>query len=226
VGPLKNDHRGREKELDTLHEKFAAALRERKELKERWDQLVEEESRIHDLKDTIIEGGLIHGLEGQAAVEEYDTIYMGSEIPDEYPIILNESRYALAIFDLGALPPSDAPGFVLPGCIYPIGYRSKRSYKSNRGNGYVLYDCGVDMEDNDLSFYIKSKDGISVRGKDDVWERFCAHFDDEVVFDTLEDFMGLNNLHVQRYIEGLGNISSYRNYVPVNERAKNIHWRN
>lgn len=138
------------------------------------------------------------------------------------PIILGSSLTRMSVISLGKLPEKEWERFHSQNAIYPIGYTMRRKYYMHKyyqkkSKNKVTYTCTITKDD---VFSIKADDNHRWSGKD-CWEKFKSDFDTEMVFKDVEDFFGFTHITLMHLIEGLGDISRFRNYIPVAERKTN-----
>lgn len=135
-----------------------------------------------------------------------------------YPLIVGNSLSRASITDLGTFPPFQYNEKY----IYPLGYTVKKrfkphkNYKKSLGNK-VLYLCSISKN----GITIVADDGFEWKG-DQIWESLKEDLGIENEFNSLEDFMVLSHPTVIKMIEGLGDISLLKGYVPLSERPNEI----
>lgn len=132
----------------------------------------------------------------------------------EYPIIVGNSLSRASITNLGSFPPYKFDKYH----IYPSKYTVKKRFRPHPNykrsmNNKVLYVCTV--EDNGV--VITADDGFVWKGNS-VWADFTSDLGITNEFESIEDFMSLNNPNVIKMIEALGDVESLEGYVPLSSR--------
>lgn len=135
-----------------------------------------------------------------------------------YPIILGSAYTRMAIDNLGELPTENLNDFHTEKYIFPINYTMRRKFLSHNSSQEkkekISYTCKI----TENGFLIQSEDGYVYEGREG-FENFKSNFDVEI--GTIEEFFGFNNPTLQIYIETLGDVSVFKNYIPIKERKKN-----
>lgn len=131
-----------------------------------------------------------------------------------YPIIIGNINTRASIVNIGTFPPYK----YTKDKIYPIGYSVKKrgnphkNYKKSLQNR-VLYLCTIEPD----GIVITADDDYVWKGED-LWEKFTADVSLSKEIKSVEDFIALNHPVIQKLIEEIGDISSFKDYVPVDQR--------
>lgn len=130
----------------------------------------------------------------------------------QFPIIVGNASTRMSILDLGRFATENIDMYHTPAYIFPIGYKAKRRYNKHpnckRSDEKVFYI--LQMKEN-LEKEISCSDKRWTS-----WEEFKNEVGGDIK--TVEEFFGLDNLAVMKLIESLGDVSIFKNYIPVVER--------
>lgn len=127
--------------------------------------------------------------------------------------------HRLSLVSIGEFPTENLDLFHTETGIYPVGYMCRKKYKqhntySKKSKDRVLYVCSVDPQKGPV---ITAEDGREWSGKE-IWTDFTNSIGD-VEYKSLEEFFGFGNAALVRKIEGLGDVSVFRKYVPLDKRS-------
>lgn len=141
------------------------------------------------------------------------------DIHHSYPIILGAAMTRMSVTNLGRLPDAGDERFHSKTAIYPVGFTMKRKYTMHKhykrkAKSKVTYTCSISREH---VFCIKADDGHKWEGEN-CWEAFRDDFDGKMKFRSIEEFFGFTHTTLQQLIEGLGDTSQFKNYVPLEKR--------
>lgn len=128
-----------------------------------------------------------------------------------YPIIVGNSQSRASISNIGSFPPYSFN----QNCIYPINYTVKKRFKPHVNykksmNNRVLYVCTIEND----GIVVTADDGYEWRGAN-LWASLKRDLGVIDEFSSIEDFMSLTNPSVIKMIEGIGDISEFEGYVPL-----------
>lgn len=135
-----------------------------------------------------------------------------------YPIILGSASTRMAIDNLGELPTENLENFHTEKYIFPINYTMRRKFISCNNPTEIKDKMSYTCKVTENGFIICTEDGNVFEGSKG-FDKFKSYFDFDI--GSIEDFFGFNNPTLQVYIESLGNVSAFKNYVPIKERKKN-----
>lgn len=159
--------------------------------------------------------GMMTGNQAQAIAAEYR---------DNRRIHLPISLGKTMVIDIGKIDIRD--NFHTQRCIYPIGFRSKRLFRSFLTPiREVWYDCSIDEEDGYPLFRISlsGQPLVSSRNINTLWKELQNIFDNRMVFNGQapidgEEYFGLHDRIVQLLIEGHPDALKLKNYVFYSQR--------
>ncbi|KAG0441618.1 Transforming growth factor beta regulator 1 [Dictyocoela muelleri] len=138
------------------------------------------------------------------------------------PILAGNSQNRMSVICLGKLPEINHDLYHSTNVIYPPGYIMRRRFKSHkyytRKPGKIFYTCKI-VGYPDF-FEISTNDGYKWVGVD-LWDNFVKSFNDRIdEYKCIEDFFGLTHPSIQKYIEDLGDLTSFKNYIPMKDRVR------
>ncbi|KAM0686674.1 hypothetical protein COBT_002096 [Conglomerata obtusa] len=133
----------------------------------------------------------------------------------QFPIIIGNAHTRMSILDLGQLSTTDVDVFHTSQYIFPKNYKAKRKFIKHkdcrRNDDRVFYICFVDQFGN--------KEISCVDKKWNDWESFKNDVGGNI--NSFGEFFGFENIGLIKMIESLGDISIYKNYIPLKNRGKN-----
>lgn len=129
--------------------------------------------------------------------------------------------HRLSVVNIGELPKENPEMFHTETAIFPIGYMCRKKYKKHNMYGKktkdrILYICTVDPQKGPV---ITADDGREWSGPN-VWADFVDSFEDGSEYKALAEFFGFGNPVLGKKIEGLGDTSIFRKYIPWANRTK------
>ncbi|ORD98033.1 hypothetical protein HERIO_132 [Hepatospora eriocheir] len=127
-----------------------------------------------------------------------------------YPLLAGTGKDRISVLNLGQFPPYK----VSYDYIMPVDYMVKKKFYKHKNSK---------LKADKIFYYIKvNSDGIIIESEDKVkfkdWETFYNSVENNSKLDNLPEFLGLKNFHIASYIERLGDVSEYKDYVPLKVR--------
>lgn len=196
-------------DVEALVNRYIKAYKDKIGLYREQDELLK---KLDDLeKQEVIFKDIMARCYGKSAERE--------DFQHSYPIILGASLTRMSVTNLGRLPDADDERFHSRTEIYPIGFTMKRKYAmykhyKRKAKSKVTYTCSINKEH---VFCIKADDGQKWEGED-CWEKFKDDFEGKMKFKSIEEFFGFTHTTLQQLIEGLGDTSQFKNYIPFEKR--------
>ncbi|UYI28311.1 F/Y-rich domain-containing protein [Encephalitozoon cuniculi] len=128
--------------------------------------------------------------------------------------------YRLSLVDMGKLPTENLDMLHTETAIYPVGYTCRKKYKRHdtykkKAKDRILYICSVDPQKGPV---ITADDGRKWFGPN-MWEDFVNSVGGVAEYKSTEEFFGFGNPALARRVESLGDLSTFKKYVPLSKRS-------
>lgn len=196
------------KGCSTQQMRLMEALKNREVIRESIDGMSETLSKLEIHKNTLLDVLRIYNNRMNIMVDKYvpPSIVGSCEKSMRDPLIVKGERYMLMLCNIGKIPASNMKSFYGHKYVYPIDYMCKRAYYKHGSaagemNGMLFYRCVVRNVCNRPVFEITEGENLCIRGKaSEVFSKFRSLFSVSFDFSNLQDFFGLSNAEVRRFI--------------------------